>query len=314
MNEIPAEAPILLEPAVILPGGAGVPPIETPPPSSEFTPVGGPTGSDATLPPIAPPATGANQNPSSRTEQKAEQKAEQIVRLAKISEATTPEDDPLALGEVLRAVSPDGRAVAAQRYWQYASQQTERIILDYQRQIFDFLGEKIFRETANTSDMALAGLLLEQHVLTLRTAQIELELRTLETAWELARRTGLSWGYLRTLPLAETAPKVENFQYRLDQFQPGSQAHKQAVERARQLDYAASQLAVASGSLPAITQWLAAPDGKIADTPLAKTLDAIPVTDYALFFGELKQARIAGAHYLRLVQNANERLAICVSL
>ena len=195
-------------------------------------------------------------------------------------------------------------------YWRYVTLQSERKVLEYQRQILDLLSRKVLNSTDFTREDVLAGLLLAQHTLMLKAEFIERKIQSLTTAWELARTTGISWSKLKSLPTAVTQPQSENFQLRLDGLQPGTEAHKQALLRARHLDYTAKQLAAATSALATVSKWLTAPEGSLEESPVGKQLAQLSPSEYATLFQEMQQARHAGSDYLQLVYKANEILCL----
>lgn len=314
-KEAPIEAPALLpdnsgpSEMPILPGGMGVPPVETPPPSQEFQPIGGATGSDSTLPPVAPPPTNGARN-DGQAPQKSPLRLVSM-QLPEPSEKTGTEAanalpaPTLSLNETTHA-GANGKRL----YWRYVTLQSERKVLEYQRQILDLLSRKVLNSTDFTKEDVLAGLLLEQHTLMLKAESIERKIQSLTTAWELSRTTGISWSKLKSLPTAVTQPQSENFQLRLDGLQPGTEAHKQALLRARHLDYTAKQLAAATSELATVSKWLTAPEGSLEESPVGKQLAQLSPSEYATLFLELQQARRTGSDYLQLVYKANEILCL----
>lgn len=297
--EIPTLPP---EPEV--PGAASaVPPVETAPPSSDFQPIGGESGSTSTLPPIAPlPIPNPGDSGSVNRPTPFRLVAETL------PEGTASRPKELSLGDHLAQAGFSDRQEAARSYWRYAVIQAQRQILDHQRKMLDIIGGRILNaSTESDASLERMGLHMEKAVFSLKTDQLGLEIAAWNE-WYAMNPQHFSSPEPPVLPLATTRPKTGDFRFALDRLTPGSEEHRRAVALARQLDYCAGELQTANDAIEKILPYLFPTD----DADTQKTLDGVTYAGYVAFFDTLERSREASTHYLRLVYAVDSSLVACV--
>lgn len=296
-----------------VPGGWGAAPVETPPPSSEFQSIGGETGSISTLPSIAPlpPPTPKSNDSGSRSRSSAKSPFRLVSESVLMSTSEnrsgrSSEVEVLSLENLYSRVPLESRESATKIYWRYAVVQAQRLMLEHQRKIMNRLGEKILQQSGSWNP--LAGLRLEEAVLGLRVELTALEIAAYEELWDLYALFSMRENFPSVLPIASTRPKSSDFQLHLDQLQAGSQSHQQAVNRARQLDYCVSQLSTIHPAMERLVLLLT--PGEEAE--MERLVGSLQEADCESFLQTLQQARLASAHYLRLVYAADFALTSAV--
>ncbi len=296
--------------------GAGMPPLEeTPPHGRSFERIGGETGSDASLPSVAPDPVVPGGRPRSSLKpvlpaEGASAKTGEIpytsakiplsASLESLNSGKTPPGKALSLEDVFRRVSVSQREQAAKDYWRYSVLQAQLVVLNYQADILASLGRDQLQNPTTAAD-TLSGLRLTAAVETLNAQRLGLEADAFRVLMRLDRAGALAPGQRTALPMAVSRPNTGKYDLRLDTLAPGSAYHDRALQLARHLEFCVALCAEADKKLEDLGQLV--PPG--ADDGLPPT---VAQKDFPAFFTALENARTATGNYLRLVYTLNSAL------